>query len=444
MRQSSFQRIDIPLSRDIESKYDDIKEVLDNIQSVLTVSTAIGDGTFASAIEVTTDPLKSNINTLGPIATEIANVASIASELQIVASIYENVSTVADNVEAVNTVSTYIEDVSTVANSIDDVSLVAASIANVNTVATDIDNVNIVGSNIANVNTTANNIDDVGTVAADIDNVNTVGQNITAVNRYADTYFTGDTAPVSPTIGDLWFDTSSSIMRVYDGNGFINAGSSVNGTSSRNTYIATEGQTTFSAIYDTGYVDVYLNGIKLQSTSDFTATDGNTIVLATGATAGSVVDIVAYGTFEIADTYTKAEADALFEPIDSTILKDADIGVTVQEYDADTAKLDEAQTFTAPQRGTITVDNDGSFDLNVTNNFSCTPTALFTLTFTNISAGQSGQILLDNSGGYVITADTNTKVDANFLSTVSTAGVYVLGYFSNGTNVYVYNSGSLL
>jgi hypothetical protein len=142
--------------------------------------------------------------------------------------------------------------------------------------------------------------------------------------------------------------------------------------------------------------------------------------------------------------YTESEADALFEPADSTILKDADIGVTVQGYDADTAKLDEAQTFTAPQRGTITVDNDGNFDLNVTNNFSCTPTALFTLTFTNISAGQSGQILLDNTGGYVITADTNTKVDANFLSTISTAGVYVLGYFSNGTNVYVYNSGAMV
>ena len=49
----------------------------------------------------------------------------------------------------------------------------------------------------------------------------------------------------------------------------------------------------------------------------------------------------------------------------------ADLGVTLQQYDADTAKTDTAQTFTASQRGTITTDNDLSFDQNATNNFNC-------------------------------------------------------------------------
>jgi len=69
------------------------------------------------------------------------------------------------------------------------------------------------------------------------------------------------------------------------------------------------------------------------------------------------------------------------------------IGTDVQAYDADTAKTDAAQTFTASQRGTVTTDNDGSFSMNATNNFKCTPTGNFTLTFTNITAGQSGFIL---------------------------------------------------
>jgi hypothetical protein len=102
-----------------------------------------------------------------------------------------------------------------------------------------------------------------------------------------------------------------------------------------------------------------------------------------------------------------------------------------------------AATWTASQRGTVTTDNDGSFNMNVTNNFKCTPTAGFALTFTNITAGQTGLILLINSGGYAVTAAATTKVDSTFLSTVSAAGTYLLSYMSDGTNVYVVCSKAL-
>lgn len=102
-----------------------------------------------------------------------------------------------------------------------------------------------------------------------------------------------------------------------------------------------------------------------------------------------------------------------------------------------------ATTFTASQRGTVTTDNDGSFDMSVTNNFKCTPTGNFTLTFTNITAGQSGFILLVNSGGYTVSAHANTKVSATGLATITAAGTYLLSYFSDGTNVYVVNSSAL-
>ncbi len=102
-----------------------------------------------------------------------------------------------------------------------------------------------------------------------------------------------------------------------------------------------------------------------------------------------------------------------------------------------------AQTFTASQRGTVTTDNDGSFDMSATNNFKCTPTGTFTLTFTNITAGQSGFVLLVNTGGYTISAHANTKVATGALATISAAGTYLLSYFSDGTNVFVVNSGAL-
>jgi len=98
---------------------------------------------------------------------------------------------------------------------------------------------------------------------------------------------------------------------------------------------------------------------------------------------------------------------------------------------------------TSSIRGTVTTDNDGSFNMNVTNNFKCTPTGAFTLTFTNITAGQSGYVLLVNSGGYAVTAAATTKVGATFLSAVSAAGTYLISYLSDGTNVYCTASGAL-
>jgi hypothetical protein len=127
-----------------------------------------------------------------------------------------------------------------------------------------------------------------------------------------------------------------------------------------------------------------------------------------------------------------------------TVLATTDIGVTVQAYDADTAKTDVAQTFTASQRGTVTTDNDGSFDMNATNNFICTPTGGFTLTFTNITAGQSGNIVLVNGSNYAIAAAATTKVAATTLATISATGTYWLSYYSpDGTNVYVANTAAL-
>ena len=119
------------------------------------------------------------------------------------------------------------------------------------------------------------------------------------------------------------------------------------------------------------------------------------------------------------------------------VVQTSDIGSSVQAYDADTAKTDTAQTYTAPQGGSITTDNDLSFDQNASNNFQCTPTSGGTLTFTNHTAGQSGYVLLDNTAGVAITAAATTKITADDLAIISTAGVYLMSYFDNGTNAYL-------
>jgi len=92
---------------------------------------------------------------------------------------------------------------------------------------------------------------------------------------------------------------------------------------------------------------------------------------------------------------------------------------------------------TGKATGTLTTDNDLSFDMDVSNNFKCTPTSTGALTFTNITSGQSGNIWLDNSAGVVISAASTTYIASADLTTINTAGVYFLSYYSDGTNVLV-------
>ena len=148
----------------------------------------------------------------------------------------------------------------------------------------------------------------------------------------------------------------------------------------------------------------------------------------------NILDGVTATTAEL--NYVDGVTSAIQTQLDAKIATSA-IGTTVQAYDVDTLKADVADTLTAPFRGTVTTDNDLSFDMAVTNNFKCTPTGNGTLTFTNITAGQSGNIWLDNSGGYTISAASSTYIASADLTTISTAGVYFLSYYSDGTNVMV-------
>jgi hypothetical protein len=179
-------------------------------------------------------------------------------------------------------------------------------------------------------------------------------------------------------------------------------------------------------------------------TGALTATAG---VLATDATLtslsalGTAADKYAYTTG--VDTW----AEGAITAAGRAILDDTDasaqrttlglvIGTNVQAYDADTAKTDVAQTFTASQRGTVTTDNDGSFDQAVTNNFKCTPSGAAALTFTNHAAGQSGLVIFINGSNYAITAAATTYIAAADLTKLSATGTYLIAYLDDGTNAY--------
>ena len=72
-------------------------------------------------------------------------------------------------------------------------------------------------------------------------------------------------------------------------------------TETRDVYTATSNQTSFTTGgYTPNFVSVYLNGVHLAQ-ADYTATNGSDVVLASGATADDTVEIVSFGTFQVAD-----------------------------------------------------------------------------------------------------------------------------------------------
>ena len=191
----------------------------------------------------------------------------------------------------------------------------------VSTVAANATNISAAGANTTNINTVAGQITPTNNIAtlAGISGlsalasanaaVTNVSNNLASVQNFADVYRVASSAPTSSlNTGDLYFDTTTNELKVYKASGWAAAGSSVNGTSARFQYTATGGQTTFtgndsagnSLSYDSPFIDCYLNGVKLVNGTDVTVTSGNSVVLASGAASGDILDLVAFGTFNVA------------------------------------------------------------------------------------------------------------------------------------------------
>ena len=76
----------------------------------------------------------------------------------------------------------------------------------------------------------------------------------------------------------------------------------------RQTYAPTGIQTdfTFDATYTPGYMDVYLNGVRLVYPTDYSASDGSTVGLTTNAINGDTLELVAYKAFNVGSVQNAA------------------------------------------------------------------------------------------------------------------------------------------
>ena len=302
---------------EIETVADDLNEtsseidvVANNITNVNTVGGISANVTTVAGISANVTTVagnNSNVSTVAGISGDVTAVANIASDVAAVENIKANVTTVAGVASDVTAVANISSDVAAVENIAANVTTVAGNNTNISTVAGANSNITAVAGAITNVNNVGGAITNVNNVGGSIANVNTVASNLASVNAFGETYRISSSAPTtSLNIGDLYFDTTANELKVYKSSGWAAAGSTVNGTSQRFNYVATAGQTTFTGTdtlgntlaYDAGFADCYLNGVRL-SASDVTITSGTSVVIS-AATVGDVLDIVAYGTFNVA------------------------------------------------------------------------------------------------------------------------------------------------
>jgi len=366
---------------------------------------------FAAGMSLVTSDFVSDVNILA--TTDIVNdinllaTSDIVSDLNTLATsdIVSDINTLAtsDIVSDLNTLATsdIVSDINTLATSdiVTDLNLLATSdfVSDLNTLATttNVNNISTVAgisSNIstvagisANVTTVAGIQANVTSVAGIASNVTTVASNISGVNSFADRYRVASSAPTSSLdVGDLYFDTTANELKVYKSSGWAAAGSTVNGTSARFTYNISGTPTSVTGAdangntlaYDAGFIDVYLNGVRL-SGADITITSGDTVTFASALADGDLVDIVAFGTFTVANiTSTGAlnsgSITSGFGNIDtgsSTITTTGAIsggsltangGVTVDNITIDGTEIDlSSGDLTLDVAGDIILDADG-------------------------------------------------------------------------------------
>jgi len=83
--------------------------------------------------------------------------------------------------------------------------------------------------------------------------------------------------------------------------GYIGPAPVPQATQTRQTFTATSGQTSFAtAGYTAGFVDVYMNGVRLVDGTDFAAINGSDVVLTSGASTGDIIDVLMFTAVDLA------------------------------------------------------------------------------------------------------------------------------------------------
>ena len=215
------------------------------------------------------------------------------------------------------------------------------------------------------------------------------------------------------------------------------------GVRQRYQYTATAGQTTFSGTdlgnltltyTDNNFVDVFQNGVLLKGGgTDYTATSGTSVVLATGASVSDVIEIIVYDVFSVGNFFNRTDSDSRYVNVDGDTMTGAlDLnGVElVLDVDGDTSiTADTDDQIDIKIAGSDKLKIDGSSHL-VTTTAGTSNLVLGVNAGNSIASGGNYNVALgDEAGTAITTGDRNIAVGFEALKTATTAQYNVaVGY----------------
>jgi hypothetical protein len=226
--------------------------------------------------------------------------------------------------------------------------------------------------------------------------------------------------------------------------------SSGGGTITTTDFTATAGQTTFSITYTVGLVEVYQNGSKLAN-ADYTATNGTSIILATGASVGDVIEVVVFSSLNIYSTITSETFNGTGSQTAFTMsavpANTASVLVAISGVVQDPTTysvLSNTLTFsTAPPSasGNISVRYLGVASVGTVGSFSGGSTGLTPASPTTGAVTLAGTLNVANGGTGITSFGTGV---ATWLGTPTSANLRTVVSDETGSGVLVFNTSPTL
>lgn len=280
-----------------------INTVNTNIASVATVASNIANVNAVNSNSTNINSVASNsanINSAVSNATNINAVVANSANINTAAGANANITAVASQITPTNNIGTLAglttqitgvynirNAITTVANNSVDVQALANEIQKVITVADDLQEA------VSEIDTVSNNINIINTVGNNINAVNTVSGNLAGINSFNERYRISATAPTtSLDIGDLWYDSANSNLRVYTANGWQIASDYIQNLvndykydiTGSPSYVEGASNNANAAVFDyaeNSLVNVFVNGLRIIPTEDYTLSKNNNVARVT-------------------------------------------------------------------------------------------------------------------------------------------------------------------
>jgi hypothetical protein len=194
--------------------------------------------------------------------------------------------------------------------------------------------------------------------------------------------------------------------------------------------------------YIVGYVDVYVNGVRLTETADFTATDGTTVTLQYNPSIGDTVDVVTYGSIELANA-VRRDGDTLVGTLYTRALVPTanityDIGTSTMRYkdlylSGNTINLGDIQLTANSTSFRVSNTTGGTFPSSLANT---TITGTLTANATTITGNVSVTGNTTLTGTLTVNSTVSTVSNSLFIDSALSNTFTFLSSNNNNNNVF--------